>query len=239
MTPLIYLPSLPVTAASYTPLFDSFQGLSVDYPGFAGQPEDPTLTTIADYAARVLAAMDQAQIRQAALIGTSFGGQLALYLAAHHPDRVTHLAINSTFGLPIQPEEQAMFSGLAQAAGDQGAAALADTLGELLLSATTRQTQPAIGQQLRDMMFSASPQALRQTFTALANRPDPTPWLAAIKAPTLITWGADEIAVPAAQRDALAKISQAQVVTISRSAHFPYLENTREFLPVLQRFMAS
>ncbi len=235
----VYLPSLPVTASSFTPLFKDFPGLSFDYPGFAGQPDNSSIATIADYAALVLQAMNKAQIGQAALMGTSFGGQLALYLAAHHPDRVTHLIINSTFGLPIQAEEQAMFTGLAQAAGEQGAAALADTLGELLLSANTRSEQPALGQQLRDMMFSATPAALRQTFTALANRPDPTPWLSAIKAPTLITWGADEIAVPVIQRDALSHIANARVVSISRSAHFPYLENTGEFLTALKTFMTT
>ncbi len=51
-----------------------------------------------DYVAQLSDVMDGAGVRQAALVGISFGGTVAVRFAAQHPERVTRLVIASSPG---------------------------------------------------------------------------------------------------------------------------------------------
>lgn len=101
---LLLLPGLTATAPMFEDLIDA--GLSPRYRSIAldlrgrGKSDapatgpSPTVNyTMADHAADVLALLDTLGIGQAVLIGHSFGGMLALYLAARHPDRVSQIVV--------------------------------------------------------------------------------------------------------------------------------------------------
>lgn len=72
--------------------------LAVSYPGSGG---------IADWCADILTLLDTKGIGQAAVLGSSLGGYLAQYLAAHAPERVSHLfaanTLHSVLGLENRP----------------------------------------------------------------------------------------------------------------------------------------
>ena len=48
---------------------------------------------MADHAADIIGLMDALHLPQVVLVGHSFGGYLAIYLAAHHPDRFSRLVV--------------------------------------------------------------------------------------------------------------------------------------------------
>ena len=83
-----------------------FNVLAVDLPGHgksAGANRDiaPCLTVeaAADF---ILALLDAAGVKTAALVGHSFGSLIALEAAARAPDRITHLALVGTaFPMPV------------------------------------------------------------------------------------------------------------------------------------------
>ncbi|MBR1124248.1 alpha/beta fold hydrolase [Bradyrhizobium lablabi] len=56
--------------------------------GKSDRPEDVAAYTLDNYLADALAVMDALDVRQAILVGLSFGGLLASVLAAYHPERV-------------------------------------------------------------------------------------------------------------------------------------------------------
>lgn len=60
---------------------------ALDLVGHGGRPV-PERFSVEDLAADVIATMDRDGIAQAVLLGYSFGGYIALYLARHHPRRV-------------------------------------------------------------------------------------------------------------------------------------------------------
>lgn len=66
--------------------------LALDLPG-CGRSEGPMPDSLADFADWVARLLDAAGLRQAALIGHSLGGLVALETAARHPDRVRALAL--------------------------------------------------------------------------------------------------------------------------------------------------
>lgn len=68
--------------------------IRVDRPGFGDSPvESGPGETVADYAALALGVLDHLGLKQAAVMGHSLGGPVALHLAAHHPERVSALAL--------------------------------------------------------------------------------------------------------------------------------------------------
>ena len=103
---MLFLPGLTASAPIFEDLINAgliprFRSLALDLRG-RGKSEAPpagsTATpaanyTMADHAADVLTLLDTQGIAQAVLIGHSFGGMLALYLAAHHPDRFPQIVV--------------------------------------------------------------------------------------------------------------------------------------------------
>ena len=70
-----------------------------DCAGFGKSAEPKAPYTVADYAADVLSLADGLGAERFALVGHSFGGRVALELAAHHPERVCALALVDAAGL--------------------------------------------------------------------------------------------------------------------------------------------
>jgi pimeloyl-ACP methyl ester carboxylesterase len=106
-TTLILLHGLAASAAIFETLITS--GLSPRFhvvapdlrgrgrseaPPLANDPNTPAAPyTMADHAADVLGLLDRLNLGQAVLVGHSFGGMLALHLAAHHPERFPRLVV--------------------------------------------------------------------------------------------------------------------------------------------------
>jgi pimeloyl-ACP methyl ester carboxylesterase len=85
-----------------------FNVLAVDLPGHgrsAGVNRDIAPCLSVEAAAEfIIALLDAAGIKTAALVGHSFGSLIALEAAARAPDRVTHLALLGTaFPMPVSP----------------------------------------------------------------------------------------------------------------------------------------
>jgi pimeloyl-ACP methyl ester carboxylesterase len=69
--------------------------LAIDLPGH-GRSEGPPIGTVPELAQWLGRAMDAAGIRQAAIVGHSMGGAIALEAAAALPERVTRIALLGT-----------------------------------------------------------------------------------------------------------------------------------------------
>jgi pimeloyl-ACP methyl ester carboxylesterase len=111
--PVVLLPGLTANANSFDGLVEAglaprFRVVAIDLRG-RGQSDKPaTGYSMADHAADVVRLMDSLGIKDAVLGGHSFGGMLAMYIAAEYPDRVRKLIIlDSAAGL-ISPETREM-----------------------------------------------------------------------------------------------------------------------------------
>lgn len=72
-----------------------FGVLAVDLPGHCRSGGEPP-RSVEEAADFILALLDAAGVRQAALVGHSFGSLVALEAAARAPERITHLALVGT-----------------------------------------------------------------------------------------------------------------------------------------------
>lgn len=88
--------------ATLAPRLDGLRVLAPDLPGHGDAATLPRGASVFEAAAEaVVATLDAAGVRRAGLVGYSMGGRLALYLALTHPERWTHLVLESASpGLP-------------------------------------------------------------------------------------------------------------------------------------------
>ena len=82
-------------AALGSALSPRYRVLAPDLRGRGGTDKPASGYTMADHAADVVALLDTLGIDRVVLGGHSFGGFLAIYLAVHHPERVTRLGSRS------------------------------------------------------------------------------------------------------------------------------------------------
>ena len=85
-----------------------FNVLAIDLPGH-GRSSGPIPNSIEQMADKVVAAMDAAEVEQAALVGHSMGSLVTLALAARYPHRVRSLALIGT-AVPMAVHESLLKS---------------------------------------------------------------------------------------------------------------------------------
>jgi pimeloyl-ACP methyl ester carboxylesterase len=104
---LVLLPGLSATAPIFEDLIGAglsprFRAVAVDlrgrgqsdWPPAGFDPASPAAGyTMAEHAADVVGLLDALGLRRVVLVGHSFGGMLALYLAANHPQRFPRLVV--------------------------------------------------------------------------------------------------------------------------------------------------
>jgi len=99
--PLLLLHGANGAAATMQPLAGPLRAritapvLALDLAGHGGRPVPERFSTEA-FATDIIEAMDRAGIARATLLGYSFGGYVALYLARHHPQRVAGVCTLAT-----------------------------------------------------------------------------------------------------------------------------------------------
>ena len=128
--PLVLLHATLSRASAWRGVVDALRGeatlVALDRRGHRASPDpDPLRLSIADHVADVAAIVDWEGIAPAAVLGHSFGGCVALELAARRPDLVSGVVAYEPPYLPVAPRE--IREGMAgMAAGSAGALARGD-----------------------------------------------------------------------------------------------------------------
>jgi 3-oxoadipate enol-lactonase len=190
------------------------------------------------HAGDVLATLDAAGIDRAILVGASFGGLVALDLAAAHPGRVAGLVLADA-PLPghawsdemrgfFAEEEAALEAGELEAATDVNLEFWLPTATEEVRAAIREQQLDAFRLQTGDDEVEAS--LLAEDLRGV---------LARLDVPMLVLTGEDDKADFVAIADHLAaSLPQARRATIARAGHLPSLEQPAAFdaavLPFLE-----
>lgn len=105
-TPLVMLHGWMQASKALEPLGELLSTdrpiILIDLPGFGESPA-PTEAQGTDwYKDQVIALLDQEKIERFHLFGHSFGGRIAVQIAAHYPGRVDRLILNAAHGLVRQ-----------------------------------------------------------------------------------------------------------------------------------------
>ena len=183
--------------------------------------------------------MDALGIEQAAVVGNSFGGALALNVATHHPDRVTKLVLMGAAGVPFeltegldkvwgyQPTLENMIEIMDVFAWDKSR--LTEDLARIRYEAATR---PGVHEA-----FSSMFPAPRQQGVEDLTIPDQD--IRGIEQPTLIVHGRDDEVIPLSTSMRLNElIDQSQLHVFGQCGHWVQIEHADDFLQLVGNFLA-
>jgi pimeloyl-ACP methyl ester carboxylesterase len=213
-----------------------------DLPGTGLTGADPGNDYTDNRATRLLAAlMDKLGVQRASVIGNSIGGRIAWRFAAQHPGRIDKLVL-------IAPD------GFASPGFEYGKAPAIPALFRLLpwvlpKSMLRMNLAPAYGDaanltddvlnRYHDLMRAPGVRAAVIARTEQTVLEPPAPWLAQIRAPTLLVWGAQDAMVPiASAQDYLQAIPGSRLVSYSALGHVPFEEAPASSLPPVRAFLA-
>ena len=211
-----------------------------DARGFGGSAlggEPFTMERIADDAAAVL---DALAVEKAVVGGCSMGGYAALAFARRHPRRLAGLVLQDTRAGADSEETKATRATLAARVLAEGAMAAVEAFLPKLLGETVQRTRPALVALVRERILAAPREAIAGAPHGLAAREDSRGALAAIRVPTLVVVGEEDVLTPPSEADALAAgIKDAQLVRIPQAGHLANLENPHAVNAALARFLAK
>jgi pimeloyl-ACP methyl ester carboxylesterase len=225
--PLILIPGLNCDAAMYAPQWPSLAsgGRAIIV---ADHTQDETLTAVAE---RLLAVAPP----RFALCGLSMGGYIAFEVMRRAPERVTRLALLDTSAKPTTPETNAPREQMI-ALAEKGAFDNVTTLLWQRLVAPHRLADDDLRLAVRAMAERVGPEGFARQQRAIMTRPDSRPDLSAIKVPTLMLVGEEDLITPPAEaQEIVGGIgASARLVTVPGCGHLSTMEApeavTRELL---------
>jgi pimeloyl-ACP methyl ester carboxylesterase len=225
MLPFIQIPALGCDADLYAP-FNAALGVH-------GQ----TVIAVADRMAGCVAQVLAQAPSEFVLMGTSFGGRVAMETTLAAPGRVEGLIIIGAGPGPVVDQA----GGLKRSARVRGGA-FENVLQEMgdIISHLPGPRGAETMEAFRAMSRNLGPEKFALQSDALAHRTDLWPRMGDIQCPVLCLWGDHDQFSPPETADKIAKaVRHGQSVLLPNCGHFPTLEYPGEAAAVVQRWLSA
>ena len=204
-------------------------------PGFAGPP---SVDQMADDAAALL---DELKIQGPVVVGgLSMGGYVALAFARRHASRLRALILADTKAEADDAAAAANRDKMIDFASKNPSLAVIERMLPGLVSPDAMAKRPEVAAIVRHIASVQAPAGIVGALKALRDRPDATPGLKNIAAPTLVIVGREDALTPPAHAEKLtAGIPGARLVYIEKAGHLSNLEQPEGFSEAMRMFLAS
>jgi pimeloyl-ACP methyl ester carboxylesterase len=205
-----------------------YEVLALDFPGF-GQSDLPSQPWgVPDYAHNLRELLLQIGFYPADIIAHSFGGRVAIVLAATWPEMVRRMVLVASAGIRMQSPRVRLIRALTRT--------IRIVFGLPGLSLFRRRVQEALNRRFASSDYLQAG-ALRPTFSRVVGQ-DLREYAARIKAPTLLVWGELDTETPLAQAKVLESlIPDSGLVVFPGAGHFCYLERFPRFSLIVAEFL--
>jgi L-proline amide hydrolase len=198
--------------------------------GESDRPDDPSLWTVETFIDQLHSVRDGLGLDEIHLVGSSWGGMLAVEYALTQPDGLASLVLNSTpTSAPRWAEETALLAeGLDEEEFRRRYVCRLDPEPEVLQRARAK-----FGKQVYETMWGPN----EFTVTGTLKDWDVIARLGQIRVPTLITSGRYDECTPALVEPLHEGIAGSEWIIFDDSAHMPYLEEPERYLRVVGEFL--
>jgi len=234
--PVVALHGWAVTMQNWRPVAERLAPLGyqvhlLDLPGFGQSDGPPQVWDVEAYSRFVVAYLDDTHLDRVVVLGHSFGGRIALVLAAQHPERVSKMVLADSAGLrtPLSARQQAR-NVMARAARNG-----LDLVGLKTLRARLQDRYNQL--YASEDYLNAGP--LRETFLRVIEQ-DLSDFATRIQAPTVLIWGSQDKDTPLWQGRRLEQlIPDAGLIVFEGAGHFAHLERLGDFVRIVDHFLKN
>jgi len=222
-------------------LAESFRVLAPDMVGFGFSERPATIDYgVQTWADQVVGLMDTLELSRAHLVGNSFGGAIALRVAAQHPDRVGKLVLMGSMGVPFPITE-----GLERVWGYEPSF---ENMRKVL--DVFAYSRDLVNDELAEVRYRGSIQpGFQESFAAMFPAPRQR-WVEAMCTPeddirrlphrTLIVHGREDQVIPVQTSLRLMElIDNADLSVFSHCGHWSMIERTRDFNRSVSQFFSD
>ncbi|HIU33291.1 MAG TPA: alpha/beta hydrolase [Candidatus Pullichristensenella excrementigallinarum] len=236
--PLLMLHGWGGRADSFLPAIRDFQAVrtvyAVDFPGHGNSPEPPEPWSVTEYMELIRAFIRRMGIEGTDIMAHSFGGRVALLLAATYPEAVGKMVLTGCAGLRPKPSGKKK----ARTRVYRALRALADNgLTRRLCPKTVERTREALVQKFGSPDYRQLSPAMRRTFNRVIAQ-DLQPCLRRIQASTLLIWGTEDRDTPLWMGETMEReIPDAALIRFEGAGHFAYLDRYGEFRAIAWKFL--
>jgi pimeloyl-ACP methyl ester carboxylesterase len=239
--PIVFLHGFPHNRSLWLPQLSALAGtcrcIAPDLRGFG----DSTVSgpwTMTQYAQDVVGLLDVLNIPKVVVCGLSMGGYVAFELWRRAPDRIQGLILADTKATADNAEAKSKRLAMIDVVKQSGSGAVADAQITGMVGKSSRERNPGMVEDLRQMMSSAPADGVAGALHALMERPDSTQTLASISVPTLIIVGEEDALTPPKESRAMGEqIRGSSVQVIESAGHVSNLERPAAFNHLLNEFM--
>ncbi len=247
-SPLVLLHGFGESTLAFAPVIPElakrFAVVAIDLNGFGytERPKDRASYTLAGQERLVLSVLDRLGLDRVRLAGHSYGGGLALYLAARHPERIDRLLlIDNTLPLYASQRRNPLFAWRWVARMAAHTFALSDRVIERGLEKAyfdDSKVTPTLVRQYADRLRI---EGVSDAFFGLVGPTTEPPFridLAAIRTPALVVWGAEDRLIEAvAAEERSSELPNSSFVVLPACGHTPMEECPEAFLAAALPFL--
>ena len=211
-------------------LVEDFRVVRYDHPGHGRSPIPDASLTIESLAEGVVELIDALDLERVSFCGLSLGGMVGMALALRAPERVDRLVLCCT-AAHLGPVEG--WYERAEVVRARGTSAIAGAVLGRWFTQRFREESPVTIARFREMLEGTPAEGYAACCEAIA-RWDARSDVSAIRAPTLVISGDDDVAAPPQDGAFLAgSISGAELTVIPHCAHLANVEQPALFTRAL------
>lgn len=198
-----------------------YKVIAVDLPGFGTSPPPQKAENSYYYADQVYALLRELEIKKVVLVGHSFGGKVALLLAAAHPEIVGALVLVSSAGVVRNRLKNTI---------KQWGYKAAKLLSKIGLYDKNKLNKSGSAD------FRACEGVMRGVLCKVIKE-DAVKVSRSVVCPTLLIWGEDDAETPLKSGKKLSRNIKNSALVLCGKGHFPFLEKPFYFNALLAEFL--
>ncbi len=205
----------------------SFHVIRYDQRGHGASPSPRGPYSLADLGRDLLALLDRLELERVSYVGSSLGGMVGLWLAAHAPERIDRLVVVSASAWLGDPDVWTDRAAIVRA---NGTVSIAEGAVHRWVGPRFADEHPHLIDRLVARFVGTTDEGYAACCEALGSM-DLREDLQRIVAPTLVLAGRDDAAIPLDHAEHLAaNIANARLVVIDRAGHLAPIEQPDAFL---------
>ena len=207
--------------------------VTMDFPGHGQSEEPPEPWGVSEYTEQVRALVENHELAPVQIVAHSFGGRIAIKLAAQCPEMVGKVVITGGAGIK-KPVSESARKRTARFRRYNGMLNRLKRIG--WIAPTAEKMQASLRNRYGSPDYIRLNENMRNSFVKIVSE-DLYPLLADIHAPTLLIWGSGDTETPLWMAEMMEKtIPDAGLVVFEGGSHFAFVEQWRRFVVIVKQF---